>query len=106
VPNGLERRRRYELGNGDPAAARGARAPASGRSVGPTSGRTSSRGVRGRTGCAQAALGLSRALIASWGANGGAVTARGRAREDGAGLYNRARGGGVCFLRVKVAKSR
>jgi hypothetical protein len=31
VPTGLESRRRYELGNGDPAAAAGARAPASWR---------------------------------------------------------------------------
>jgi hypothetical protein len=29
VPTGLESRRRYKLGNGDPAAAAGARAPAS-----------------------------------------------------------------------------
>jgi hypothetical protein len=106
VPNGLESRRRYELGNGDLAAAAELGLRRAGGSVGSTSGRTSSRGVRGRTGCAQAALGLSRALSAPWGANGGAATARGRAREDGAGLYNRGRGGGVCFLRVKVAKSR
>jgi hypothetical protein len=53
-------------------------------SVGSTSGHTSSRGVRGRTGCAQAALGFSRAPSAPWGANGGAAADSG-SREEKAG---------------------
>jgi hypothetical protein len=53
-----------------------------GGSVGSTSGHTSSCGVRGRTGCAQEALGFSRAPSAPWGANGGAVAAQGHARTE------------------------
>jgi hypothetical protein len=50
-------------------------------SVGTTSGRTSSRDARGRTGGAQAALGFSRAPSAPWGANGG-VAADSGSREE------------------------
>jgi hypothetical protein len=50
-------------------------------SVGSTSGRTSSRGVKGRTGCAQAGLGFGRAPSAPWGANGGAEADSGSREE-------------------------
>jgi hypothetical protein len=52
---GLENRRRGELGDGDPAAAAGARAPAGRQLAWPTRGRTSSLGANERVRCAQTA---------------------------------------------------
>jgi hypothetical protein len=52
-----------------------------GGSIGSTSGRTNSRGVRGRTGCAQEGLGFGRSPSAPWGANDRAAVNSGSREE-------------------------
>jgi hypothetical protein len=73
---GLENRRRGELGDGDPAAAAGARAPAS-RRVGLANTRTCKlTGCEGRARCAQTVMDAGGAMSSQRGCQWRAAAAR------------------------------